>query len=94
MSLGFYQGSPLLEQVIQMLDAQGVIMVAPVGNYDCSTSAASEGAESEGAESEGGDSEGGIVALAVPGRFSIRLNTRKRSASGRPISTGILLPIV
>ncbi|RMF84502.1 MAG: hypothetical protein D6736_19135, partial [Nitrospinota bacterium] len=52
MSLGFYQGSTLLHQVIQWLKQQGVIMVASVGNYDCTIPA------SEGGDSEGGDSEG------------------------------------
>jgi subtilisin family serine protease len=59
MSLGFYQGSDLLHQVIQKLYARGIVLVASVGNDDCTTTAASEGGDSEGGDSEGGDSEGG-----------------------------------
>ncbi|RMF84762.1 MAG: hypothetical protein D6736_18710 [Nitrospinota bacterium] len=58
MSHGCYQRSTPLHQVIQWLEQQGVIMVASVGNYDC-TIPASEGGDSEGGDSEGGDSEGG-----------------------------------
>ncbi|RMF84760.1 MAG: hypothetical protein D6736_18700 [Nitrospinota bacterium] len=58
MSLGFYQGSPLLQQIVQLLQQKGVVMVTSVGNYDCGIPA-SEGGDSIGATSEGGDSEGG-----------------------------------
>ncbi|RMF84504.1 MAG: hypothetical protein D6736_19145 [Nitrospinota bacterium] len=58
MSLGFYQDSPLLHEVIRRLYQEGIVLVASVGNYDCGIPA-SEGGDSIGATSEGGDSEGG-----------------------------------
>ncbi len=58
MSLGFYEGSPLLHKVIQLLYKSGVVMVASAGNYD-SPVAHGEGGEGEGGEGEGGEGEGG-----------------------------------
>lgn len=58
MSLGFYEGSPLLYQVIQLLHNAGVTLVASVGNYNCSSPTTSEGGDSEGATGEGAAGEG------------------------------------
>jgi subtilisin family serine protease len=50
MSLSFPEGSPLLAEVIEQLDAAGVLMVASAGNRCLG------GSEDEGADEEGGDS--------------------------------------
>ncbi len=58
MSLGFYNGSKVIEKIIRKLYDAGVVLVASSGNCDV-TAASSEGGDSEGGDSEGGDSEGG-----------------------------------
>jgi subtilisin family serine protease len=59
MSLSFSEGSPLLEEIINQLDAAGVIMVASAGNRCMG------GSEDEGADEEGGDSGCSTSNLAV-----------------------------
>jgi subtilisin len=74
MSLGFSEGSPLLEQAIERLYEAGVIMVASAGNH--STNCAQDGGGDDGggdgsAQDGGGDDGGGDTGCdTVPGGVS------------------------
>lgn len=52
MSLGFSEGSPLLEEVINQLHARGIVLVASAGNRCV-------GAQDDGGEDDGGEDDGG-----------------------------------
>jgi subtilisin family serine protease len=63
MSLGFSDGSPLLQEAIQALYNSGVIMVASAGNR-C--------AQSSGQDEGGGDCQGGPTLVCDPAQTAVK----------------------
>ncbi|RMF84505.1 MAG: hypothetical protein D6736_19150 [Nitrospinota bacterium] len=72
MSLGFSQGSLLLQEVLQKLLDRGIVLVAAVGNYE-STGATGEGAAGEGAAGTGCASGEGAAGEGAAGECGRRL---------------------
>ncbi len=57
MSLGFYEGSKMLQRIIKLLHNAGVVLIASAGNYD-SKGTSGEGMAGEGMAGEGMAGEG------------------------------------